>query len=76
MKNWEESYFEFTIKTLPDLQKYGKQIGTEAANGNKIAQKVINYYSTLKKSFDPMFHILLIEELKKWPIKEEECQSL
>lgn len=64
------SYMEFLERTLPLLRTHGKRIG-EDYESCPLATEIIKRYSLLKRSYDPMTHILLDEALSKWITKEE-----
>jgi len=57
--SWSSSRDEFRSVTLPKLSLIGKQIGEMASAGDVVAQDIIQKYEMLRRSFDPMTHILL-----------------
>lgn len=60
---WSDSKDKFHNFILPKLKNHGKEIGELAKSGNSSAKLVMEYYSMLHRSFDPMTLILLEENL-------------
>lgn len=65
-ESWLDDRREFDTKTLPMLKEHGMDIGRDAQEGCTISQAVIKYYSMLRRSFDPVTHLFLKEQLNLW----------
>jgi hypothetical protein len=63
--SWEPDYEDFISNTLPLLKQHGKNIG-EKSKDNKNCQNIIKYYDMIHRSFDPLFHKLLKDELSEY----------
>ena len=68
---WQEAYDDFTHRVKPILVREGKAIGDASRAGNAEATKIIDYYTMLYKSFDPMTFMLLSESLEKYQEKHD-----
>lgn len=56
---WQSARDDFDKNVLPVLEKHGKAIGAAANNGDAKAKLVIERYTLLHRSFDPMTLTLL-----------------
>ena len=65
---WQSSRVKFDSQILPKLKTIGQKIGNEARNGNPEAQRVVQLYSLLYKSFDPLTLIQLEEALSEYEL--------
>ncbi len=65
-KNWQEDHNIFINETVHKLSKYGYDIGEKAEDGNEVCIKIMEYYKALYRSFDPITHYLIQEEIKKY----------
>jgi hypothetical protein len=60
---WQSARDDFQLNVLPKLERDGKAIGQQARGGDKVAARVIELYTMLHRSFDPMTLTLLKEAL-------------
>ena len=75
---WQSAYDEFLRDVLPGLLRIGKQIGVDSigeAPRNQHARDVIECYTKLHASFDPMTFTLLKEHLAKYEATLKEARS-
>lgn len=61
---WYPATIDFEHNVLPFLQARGKQIG--AQKGHCAADKIIDYYTMLHRSFDPVTLELLKQSIEEW----------
>lgn len=66
---WRSAREEFEVRTLLVLKMLGKEIGEKAQQGDKTAAEIVNLYSMLYLSFDPMTHELLKQSLDEYIAK-------
>lgn len=64
---WQTAKEDFDCNVLPILEKRGRAIGNDARNGNENSKRVIELYTRLHRSFDPMTLELLKEAMRKLP---------
>lgn len=65
-KNWQEDHNVFINETVHVLSKYGYDIGEKAKAGNEVCIKIMQYYEMLYRSFDPITHLLIKNEIEKY----------
>lgn len=63
---WETARIDFESNVLPRLKAEGQRIGAVARAGQAIAGRVIELYTLLHRSFDPVTLILLKDALKDY----------
>lgn len=68
---WQSARDKFDDELFPKLQSIGKQIGADAANGNVSAKEVMDAYSLLHRSFDPMTALRLEKALEVYEACED-----
>lgn len=62
---WQSARDEFELSVLPRLKKDGNAIGELARNGDVKAKRVIELYTQLHRSFDPMTLMLLQDAMRE-----------
>jgi hypothetical protein len=62
---WQSARDDFQLNVLPKLERDGKAIGQLARGGDKVAARVIELYSMLHRSFDPMTLELLKDKMRE-----------
>jgi len=67
---WQSARDDFDLNVLPLLEKHGKSIGEAARAGDEHAKRVVELYTMLHKSFDPMTLELLKQQLDELTIGE------
>jgi hypothetical protein len=63
---WQSAKDQFDGETLPLLTKHGSRIAMKAYVGDELSSRIVKNYQMLHHSFDPMIHILLVEDLREW----------
>ena len=63
---WQSARNRFDSEVLPKLQAMGNFIGDQARAGNELAKNVINVYTMLHSSFDPLTLIRLEVALNEY----------
>lgn len=63
---WESARIDFEMNVVPQLRAEGASIGDAARNGNQKAVRVIEVYTMLHRSFDPVTLLLLKEALVEY----------
>ena len=63
---WQPARDRFESEVLPKLERIGKEIGKKASEGNEAAKEVMEKYTMLHRSFDPITLMLLEEALEKY----------
>lgn len=63
---WAGAREHFASVVLPRLKEVGERSGKAAVAGNEAARLVIEKYTLLQRSFDPLTLILLEEALTKY----------
>jgi hypothetical protein len=63
---WQSAINDLNHNVVPILMQEGKAIGDAAREGNVNATQIIDYYTMLSRSFDPMTFELLKEALKRY----------
>jgi hypothetical protein len=63
---WQPAINDLNLNVVPILIQEGKAIGDAARAGNVNATQIIDYYTMLSRSFDPMTFELLKEALKRY----------
>lgn len=64
---WGSAREDFDINVLPELERLGKSIGEAARKGDEKSKRVIELYTMLHRSFDPMTLELLKDALRELP---------
>lgn len=62
---WQSARDDFQVNVLPALERRGKSIGQQARNGDTRAARVIELYTMLHRSFDPMTLQLLKDAMRE-----------
>lgn len=71
---WQSAKDHFDTQVMPKLERYGKYIGASASRGDEDAKNVIKFYEILRRSFDPIFEMMLDESLNKWITKNPDLK--
>lgn len=68
---WSDDFKEFKVQIIPLLQIHGKQIGVKSKDGNELCKRIIEKYSLLYKSFNPMIYHFVKEDLNTYVNEQE-----
>jgi hypothetical protein len=63
---WQPAIDELNRHIIPILMREGKAIGDASREGNVDATQVIDYYTMLSRSFDPMTFELMKAALERY----------
>ncbi len=62
---WQSAREDFRLNVLPELERKGHAIGQSARAGDQKAARVIELYTMLHRSFDPMTLELLKDAMRE-----------
>lgn len=64
---WASAHDDFKENVQPTLMRLGRHIGASAGQGDACAARIVELYTMLHRSFDPMTLALLKDQIKEWP---------